>query len=86
MIYGDYEIKDVRNHIDEVCLVAKVEVVHYGSFIEVGELSHVISFVKLGWVDFVDVVGVNISFLGKLRLAAVEAELVAPVQIESFQV
>lgn len=61
---------------------------HHGSFVEMGELSHIVSFVKFGWVDFIDIIGVNVSFLEKLGLAAVEAEfeLVGPVRIENSQV
>lgn len=51
---------------------------HHGSFVEVGQLSHIVGFVEFGWVDFIDIIGVNISFLEKFRLAAVEANCTSP--------
>lgn len=51
---------------------------HHGSFIEVGQLSHIVGFVEFGWVDFIDIVGVNISFLENFRLEAVEANCTSP--------
>lgn len=51
---------------------------HHGSFIEVGQLSHIVGLVEFGWVDFIDIIGVNISFLEKFRLAAVEANFTSP--------
>lgn len=61
---------------------------HHGSFVEMGELRHIVSFVKLGWIDFIDIIGVDVSFLEKLELAAIgaEFELVGPVRIENSQV
>lgn len=50
---------------------------HHRSFIEMGQLSHIVSFVKLGWVDFIDIIGVNVSFLEKLRLATMEEDCVS---------
>lgn len=50
---------------------------HHRSFIEVGEFSHIVGLIKLCWIDFIDIIGVNISFLFKL---------VRPAQIESSQV
>lgn len=55
--------RDIKNYINEVCLVAEVKIVNYRSFVEVSEFRHIICFVKFSRVDFINIIRVNDSFL-----------------------
>ena len=43
-----------ETHIDEVCLVAHVQIVNDRGLVQMCEFSHIASLVELGRVDFVD--------------------------------
>lgn len=58
-----YKIGDIKSYIDEVCLVTEVKIMNYRSFVKMGELRHVIRLVKLGRVNFINVIRMNSSFL-----------------------
>lgn len=44
-----------------------MQVVYNGRFVQVCQLCHVVGFVKLGWVDFVNIVDVHRSLLDGSR-------------------
>jgi hypothetical protein len=50
-------------YIYQVSQIACVKIMDHGSFIQMSELSHVISLVKFGRIDLVDVVGIDLSLL-----------------------
>ena len=65
-VYCDQEEAGVG--VDEVGLVACIEVVDDGSFIEMGELGHVIGLVEFGWIDLINLVKVCLNLRAILKL------------------
>ena len=55
-------------YVDQISLVSHVQVVDDGGLVQVRQLGHVAGLVELGWVDFVDGVGVDLLLRAILAL------------------
>lgn len=50
-------------YIDQICLISHVEIVDHRGLVQVSELRHIVCFVELGGIYFIDGLGIDLSLL-----------------------
>ena len=59
----DHDTKEARIGVNELALIARLEVPQHGWFVEIGQVGHVLALFKLGWIDLMDLLALQRLFL-----------------------